>query len=101
MRNKDTIKGTSVNSHNVCIGRSKMVEMVEKFKNGRRKATKAVVFRYGGKGREVVGGVTHKQAVSTEGLIAVVLRAKAHRGERREAPATGQQFLSVVECVRR
>lgn len=44
MRNKDTLKGTNANSHNACIGGSKMAEAVEKFRNERRKAVKAVVF---------------------------------------------------------
>lgn len=44
MRNKDTFKGTNINSRDAHICRSKMAEMVEKFKNERRKATKAVVF---------------------------------------------------------
>lgn len=44
MRDKDKFKGTDVNSCHASIGRSKMVEEVDKFENERR-ATKAVVPR--------------------------------------------------------
>lgn len=55
MRSKDALKGTDVNSCNACIGRCKMAETVEKFKNERRKTTKAAVFCCGGEGRESGG----------------------------------------------
>lgn len=44
MRSKHTLKGTNVNCHNACVGGSKTAEMVEKFRNERRKAVKAVLF---------------------------------------------------------